>query len=103
MKKAICYIFLVSNLYAIPPCEFEQQKVCIYLYKGAMSAELNMINMSDRKVIVQAEATLDGYHRKFENWVLHPNQPVTMLKSKYTDHLQKPIIGYNNLDYKFID
>ena len=44
-------LFLIAvNLWAIPPCEHEQQKVCMYVYKGAMSAEMNVINMSQKKM-----------------------------------------------------
>ena len=97
-------LFLIAvNLWAIPPCEHEQQKVCMYIYKGAMSAEMNVINMSQKKVIVDVIVSLDGTTKSFKDWTVLPNQTITLLKSKYKDHLQKPSYSWNNFNYRYID
>ena len=103
MRKYLLPLTIITSLYATPPCEYEQQKVCLQLYKTGLSAEINAVNTTHKRVLIQAEATLDGYHRKFENWILEPYQIVQMLKSNYTVPNQQPRIGYNTIEYKFLD
>lgn len=103
MKKLLILIGLISSMYAVPPCEHDQQRVCIYLYKGAMSAEANIINMTDKEIKIDVEVTLDGNTRTYKDWTVSPNQPLTMLKSRYDNPNQKPNLSYKNFTYKYVN
>ena len=49
MRKVLISMGLLTSMYAIPPCEYDMEQVCMYLYKGPMSAEVNVINMTQKK------------------------------------------------------
>lgn len=101
-KMAILTTLLLSSMYALPPCEYEMEQVCMYLYKGALSAEVNVINMTQKRVIVQAEAKLDKIYRKIDNLVLEPNQTMTLIKTRYDNSATKPSYISRKFSYKYI-
>ncbi len=97
-------LFLISvNLFAVPPCEFARDEVCMFNYVHGLGAEINIINMTHKKVLVQAVATLDGTSREFKDWTLNPNETVKMLESRYTEWNKKPFFGYRSFNYKFLE
>ena len=53
MKKILTIIATITSLYAIPPCELPDEKVCMYFYKGAMSSEIILVNLSGSKIIIK--------------------------------------------------
>ena len=103
MKSIFVACFFIVNLFAIPPCEFEKDKVCMYNYIHGLGAEINIINMTHKKVMVQATASLDGTSRQFKDWIIEPNETVKMLEVRYKDWERKPNFGYRSFNYKFID
>lgn len=103
MKKILILVGLLQSIYAMPPCEYEHEQVCMYLYKGAMSAEVNVINMTQKKVIVQAEARLDKTYRKLENLSLEPNQTITIIKEKYNNSSTKPNFVSRKFAFKYVN
>lgn len=103
MKKLLILIGLLSSMYAIPPCELPDQEVCAYLYKGAMSSEIIITNMSrDTVLIKRVSASLDGQHKSISDLKLAAGQNYTMIKSKYDDHEKKPYYNIGSMDYKVI-
>ena len=91
MKKTLFTMLLMANVYATPPCEYEHEKICIYLYKGAMSSEAILINLTTKPVMIkEAIVTLDGTTKRITNLKLNSNQPLTLLKSKYDDYIKQP-------------
>lgn len=104
MKKILALVGLLSSMYAIPPCEYESDKVCVYLYKGAMSAEAILVNTTRKKVQVNiVEATLDGTRRELTNIMLNANQQMTLLKSRYNNPNTTPDLGHWRVSYKEIN
>ena len=103
MKKLLLPITLITSLYAVPPCEHEQSKVCVYLYKGAMSAEANIINMTDKSILASGKITLDGRMTEIKDYTILPNQTITIIKSKYDNPNQKPNLGWENFNYKYVN
>jgi len=94
---------LLTSMYALPPCEYDMEQVCMYLYKGPMSAEVNVINMTQKKVVVQAEAKLDKIYRKIDNLVLEPNQTMTLIKTRYDNSSIKPSYVSRKFSFKSIN
>lgn len=103
MKKILLLIGLLTSMYAMPPCEYETEQVCMYLYKSPMSAEVNVINMTQKKVVVQAEARLDKIYRKIDNLVLEPNQTMTLIKTRYDNSSTKPSYVSRKFAFKYIN
>ena len=103
MKKIFALIGLISSMYATPPCESDIDKVCVYLYKGAMSSEAILVNTIQSKIHIDlAIATLDGRQKEVTNFNMEPNQTITLLKSRYDDHTQKPNFGLWKVTYRQI-
>lgn len=103
MKKILVLVGLLTSMYAIPPCELPDQKVCTYLYKGAMSAEIIITNLSRETVLIKyASASLDGNTKRISDLKLAPGQNFTMLQSRYDDHTKKPFYNIGSLDYKVL-
>lgn len=103
MRKILGACLIMGNLFAVPPCEQEQVKVCPYLYKGAMSSEANIINMTEKKILVQGKIILDNRYVEIKDYIIEPNQTITIMKSKYDDPHQKPSFGWENFSYKFVN
>lgn len=103
MKKILVLVGLLTSMYAIPPCELPDQKVCAYLYKGAMSAEIIITNLSSNTILIKdVTARLDGNSKSISDLKLAPGQNFTMLKSRYEDHMQKPSYYIGSMDYKIL-
>lgn len=103
MKKILILVGLLTSMYAIPPCELPDQKVCAYLYKGAMSAEIIITNLSRDTVLIKyASASLDGNSKSIRDLKLVPGQNFTMLQSRYDDHLKKPYYYIDSMEYKIL-
>ena len=104
MKKLLILIGLITSMYAVPPCESEADKVCVYLYKGGMSSEAILVNTIQSKIQIDLViATLDGKQKEITNLTMEPNQSITLLKSRYDDHLQKPNFGLWKVSYRQIN
>jgi hypothetical protein len=103
MRKVWMSMGLFTSMYALPPCEYDMEQVCMYLYKGPMSAEVNVINMTQKKVVVQAEAKLDKIYRKIDNLVLEPNQTMTLIKTRYDNSSIKPSYVSRKFSFKSIN
>lgn len=103
MRKVLTLMGLLTSMYAMPPCEYDMEQVCMYLYKGPMSAEVNVINMTQKKVVVQAEAKLDKIYRKIDNLVLEPNQTMTLIKTRYDNSSIKPSYISRKFAFKYIN
>gem|GEM_PF-2020770 len=103
MRKVWISMGLLTSMYALPPCEYDMEQVCMYLYKGPMSAEVNVINMTQKKVVVQAEAKLDKIYRKIDNLVLEPNQTMTLIKTRYDNSSIKPSYVSRKFSFKSIN
>lgn len=103
MKKILLTIAILTNIYAIPPCTMPDQNICMYLYKGAMSSEIIITNLSTDKIIIEkASAMLDGTTREISGLKLEAGQNFSILKSNYEDHLQKPYFKIDSMTYKII-
>ena len=103
MKKILVLVGLLSSMYAVPPCDLPDQRVCTYLYKSAMSAEIIITNLSTNTILVKyASASLDGQSKSINDLQLAPGQNFTMLKSHYDDHMKKPYYRIGSMDYKII-
>lgn len=103
MKKYLLPLIIVTSLYAIPPCELPDQNVCVYYYKGAMSAEIIITNLSNETVLIKrADAYLDGNSKSISDLKLAAGQNFIMLNSKYDDHNKKPYYNIGTLEYKII-
>lgn len=103
MKKLLTIVGLISSMYAIPPCEFPEQEVCTYFYKGAMSAEIIVINLLPDTVIIEyTGGMLDWKTKNVTNLKLEPGQRQTLLKSKYEDHEAKPHYSIYSTKYKVV-
>jgi len=103
MKKILTLIGLITSIYATPPCQYESDKVCVYLYKGGMSAEANLVNTTMKKVqIIEVEANLDGTYRQLTNFEMQPNQTITLLKSRYNDATIQPNLSHAKVTYKIM-
>lgn len=103
MKKILLPLTLISSLYATSPCEHQQQKVCIYLYKGALTYEINIINLSQKRALFEVDVSLDGRIKQYKDWIVKPNETITLMKTRYTDPQQKPSYGWSSMQYKFVD
>jgi len=103
MKKILILVGLLTSMYAIPPCELPNQMVCAYLYKGAMSSEIIIVNLSRDNILVKnISAILDGQSKSISDLQLSPGQSYTMLKSRYDDHLKKPSYYIGSMEYKIM-
>lgn len=103
MKKILILVGLLTSIYAVPPCELPDQKVCAYFYKGAMSAEIIVTNVSSETVLIKhASAYLDGNSKSISDLKLAPGQNFTMLQSRYDDHMKKPYYRIGSLEYKIL-
>lgn len=103
MKKKLLILIAITNIYATPPCTLPNQNICMYLYKGAMSSEIIITNLSTNKIIIEkAEAMLDGTTRSVGGFEIGAGQNFSMLKSNYDDHLKKPYYSIGTLTYKII-
>ncbi|MDD4505663.1 MAG: hypothetical protein PHE60_04740 [Sulfurospirillaceae bacterium] len=103
MKKLLILIATLTSMYAVPPCEYDAEQVCMYLYKGPLNVEINIINMTQKKVVVQAEARLDKIYRKMENLILEPNQTITIIKKRYNNSSTKPNLIDRKFSFKYIN
>lgn len=103
MKKILILIGLISSMYATPPCELPDQKVCTYFYKGAMSSEIIIVNLLPYKVNIEyASAVLDFKHRNISDLKLDPGGSYTLLKSVYDDPERKAMYNIGSMRYKVI-
>ena len=103
MKKIFLTLITFTSIYAIPPCSMPEQNICMYLYKGSMSSEIIITNLSTDKIIVEkASAMLDGTTREISGLKLEAGQNFSMLKSNYEDHLKKPYYKIESMTYKII-
>ena len=103
MKKMLTILATITSLYATPPCELPNENVCMYLYKGAMSSEIIIVNMSKEKVLIKrADAYLDGESKDIRKLILNSGQTYTMIKSRYDTHDKKPSYQLYNFDYETI-
>ncbi len=103
MKRFLLPLTLITSLYAVPPCELPEQTVCAYLYKGAMSSEIIITNLSTDTILIKnIYAYLDGNSKSISDLKLAPGQNYTMLKSRYDDHLKKPSYNIGSMQYKII-
>ncbi|AFL68265.1 hypothetical protein [Sulfurospirillum barnesii] len=101
MKKLLILVGLLTSMYAIPPCELPDEKVCMYLYKGGMNAEIIITNLStDTVLVTYASASLDGNSKTIRNLKLSSGQTFTMLQSRYKTYDQKPYYHINSFEYK---
>ncbi len=103
MKKILIIIGLITSIYAIPPCELPDQRVCTYFYKGAMSSEIIITNLlPDTVVIEYAGGMLDWKTKNISNLTLETGKSYTLLKSIYEDPETKPIHSIQSIKYKII-
>lgn len=103
MKKILALIGLISSMYAIPPCELPEQKVCTYFYQGSMSAEIIVTNLLPDTIIVEyAGGMLDGSTKNISNLKLETGQSHKLLKSIYKDHEGKSFYRINSMRYRVI-
>jgi hypothetical protein len=106
MKKILISLAIMNNLYAIPPCKYANEKVCMYLYRSPLSAEIILINLSKEKIIVKyANAMLNGKYETINNAVLQSGQAITMLSKRYDNYeenLYSPYHHIGMLSYKTI-
>lgn len=101
MKKILVLVGLLTSMYAVN--EKCQAPVCTYIYKGAMSGELILVNNTRKKASVSLYAHLDTQSNSFNNIIIEPQSQITLLKSRYNDHLQTPSGGTALLNYKFLE
>ena len=98
MKKILILLMTIASyVYAIPPCELPEQKVCAYVYHGAMSTEVIITNLSAKPILVKyIEVVLDKEKRTISNVKLASGQNYSVLKS------QRANAHYNvgKLDYE---
>lgn len=103
MVKIFVFLSLVSNLFSMPPCELPDQNVCMYFYKGSMSSEIIITNLSMDKVFIDgASASLDGKHKSINGLTLERGQTFTMLKSQYDTPEKKPYYNLGYFSYKVL-
>lgn len=103
MKKLLILVGLLTSMYAFPPCELPDETVCAYFYKGAMSAEIIITNLSPNTVLIKyASAFLDGNSKSIRNLKLSPGQNFTMLQSRYNTYDKKPYYNIGSLEYKIM-
>jgi len=103
MKKLLILVGLLTSMYAVPPCDLPDQKVCAYFYKGAMSAEIIVTNLSNDTILVKnLYASLDGNSKSISDLKLAPGQNFTMLQSRYDDHMKKPYYHIGSMEYKIL-
>lgn len=103
MKRFLALIILGINLYATPPCEMPEQNICMYFYKGAMSSEIIIVNLSTDKIFVErASAMLDGTNKTINGLALERGQAFTILKSVYKDPEKKAYYAMDSLTYKIL-
>lgn len=101
MKKILILIGLISSIYAgNTKC---QAPVCVYVYKGAMSGELIIVNNTQKTAQVNTTVHLDSKSQGFPNLILRPQSEMTLLKVNYDDHLGAPRGGALWLQYKFLE
>ncbi|QIR75353.1 hypothetical protein FA592_03565 [Sulfurospirillum diekertiae] len=103
MKKILILVGLLTSMYAIPPCDLPDQKVCAYFYKGPLSGEIIITNMSaDTVLIKHLSASLDGQSKSINDLQLSAGQNFSMLKTRYDDHDKKPYYYIGSMEYKII-
>lgn len=103
MNKLLFFLFFVSSLFAVPPCELPNQDVCMYFYKGSMSSEIIITNVSMDKVLIEnANASLDGNSKNIRGLTLERGQTFTMLKSQYDNPEKKPYYRIGYFNYKIL-
>jgi len=103
MKKLLILVGLLTSIYAVPPCDLPDQRVCAYLYKGAMSAEIIVTNLSKNTILVKRlYASLDGQSKSINDLKLYPGQNFTILQSHYDDHMKKPYYHIGSMEYKIL-
>lgn len=56
-----------------------------------------------QKALFEVEVSLDGRIQGYKDWVIKPNETITLIKTRYTEPQQKPNYGWNKFNYKFID
>ncbi len=101
MKKIFLLLTIIINLcFSNTKCH---APVCVYVYKGAMSGEVNIINNTHKTAKVDTLVYLDGISEGFSNLILNPNSETTLIKIRYKDHLSKPRGGAVTLRYSFIE
>lgn len=101
MKKTLILLCLISNVcFSNTKCN---APVCVYVYKGAMSGEINIINNTHKTAKVDTVVYLDGTTQSFNELILNPNSETTLLKTRYKDHLSKPRGRAIYLKYGFIE
>ncbi|MDD3462448.1 MAG: hypothetical protein PHW07_02265 [Sulfurospirillaceae bacterium] len=99
MKRILSICLIAGSLFATPPCEFEQEKICMYLYNYGLVAELNIANTTDKKIMVNAVGDLDGKRKEIKNFIIEPYQTITLLKSRYESIDKKPNVGQSKMNY----
>lgn len=94
---------ILSSMYAVPPCDLPDQKICAYYYKGAMSAEIIVTNMSTETVLVKnLTASLEHQTKSISDLQLAPGQTFTMLKTRFDDHNKQPYYRIGSMQYKIL-
>lgn len=101
MKKTLILLCLILSVcFSNTKCK---TPVCVYVYKGAMSGEVNIINNTHKTAKVDTLVYLDGISEGFSNLILNPNSETNLIKIRYKDHLSKPRGGAVTLRYSFIE
>ncbi|ATB70292.1 hypothetical protein SJPD1_2194 [Sulfurospirillum diekertiae] len=103
MKKILILVGLLTSMYAIPPCDLPDQKVCAYFYKGPLSGEIIITNMSaDTVLIKHISVSLDGQNKSVSDLQLSAGQNFSIVKARYDDHDKKPYYYIGSMEYKII-
>ena len=80
------------------------EPVCIYLYKGSMSAEVILINNTEKKANIEiATVMLNLKTETIQKKILNPHQEITLIKEKYNDPYKETSFNKIALLYKLID
>lgn len=87
MRKILALIGLISSIYgANEKCT---SPVCLYVYRGAMSGELILVNNTQQKAKVTATVYLNNKTKGFIDLVMEPQTEKTLIRDVYDDDLQK--------------
>jgi len=105
MKKILVLIGLLSSMYAIPPCDLPDQKVCAYFYNGPLSGEIIITNMSTDTILVERlHASLDDENKDVQGLTLSPGQNYTVIKKEYDEkNKKKPYYHIEPIKYKIVN
>ena len=97
MKKMILSACIISSLFSAN--EKCTAPVCIYMYKGPLSAEMIIINNTFQEATATGNVYIDEKHYAFTNLKISPQREVSLLKKRYDDHLNNPRGGTLWLKY----